>query len=73
MVCSKRRAQFVGVARERRAQQRGDAVTRLRPAPRHRERGPRAGEQSLHERTVLRFAGLVEAQIGGFVPPPGLG
>jgi amidase len=35
--------------------------------------GLQAMGRYLDDRTVLRFAGLVEAQIGGFVPPPGLG
>ena len=47
-------------ARRRRAraaaQQRRDAVARLRAAPRRRERRPRAGQQSVDERTVLRLA-----------------
>jgi len=33
--------------------------------------GLQAMGRYLDDRTVLRFARLVEAQIGGFVPPPG--
>jgi amidase len=35
--------------------------------------GLQAMGRYLDDRTVLRFARLVEAQIGGFVPPPGFG
>jgi amidase len=35
--------------------------------------GLQAMGRYLDDRTVLRFGRLVEAQIGGFVPPPGLG